>query len=243
MSRQQDGQDLKLKEVVQEISSVMLKHIDQLKTQVDNIKYPQGTRENPAISCREIALGHPNFKTGWYWVDPTQGSIKDALQVWCNMTDIIETCVYPTPKTKMISEKQWTKPEGRDRWFAQLNGGFKIDYTSSVQLKLLRLASEGVSQRFTYYCSGSVAWYDQSTGNHDNALILRGHDKYEFDTSKFSMQQIIHDGCRDRRQNGFTVFEIKTRKLDRLPITNFKPVDFGNPWQKFGFEAGPVCFH
>ena len=39
---------------------------------------------------------------GWYWIDPTQGSIDDAIQVWCNMTNTIETCVYPTPKTKMV---------------------------------------------------------------------------------------------------------------------------------------------
>lgn len=40
--------------------------------------------------------------SGWYWVDPTQGSIDDAIQVWCNMTNTIETCIYPTPKTKMV---------------------------------------------------------------------------------------------------------------------------------------------
>ena len=42
---------------------------------------------------------------GWYWVDPNLGSIDDAIQVWCNMTTDIETCVYPTQKTKMVSEQ------------------------------------------------------------------------------------------------------------------------------------------
>lgn len=58
---------LQIQEVVQEVSSVMLQHIDQLKHQVNNFKYPQGTRENPALSCREIILGHPQYKTGWWY--------------------------------------------------------------------------------------------------------------------------------------------------------------------------------
>lgn len=54
-----------VQEVVHELSKVMLQHIDLLKAQVQNLKYPRGTRENPALSCREIALGHPHYKTGF----------------------------------------------------------------------------------------------------------------------------------------------------------------------------------
>lgn len=72
----------------------------------------------------------------------------------------------------------------------------QIKYGSSVQLGLLRLLSEGATQRFTYYCSGSVAWFDQSASGHDSAVILRGDNDYEFETSKFSFQQVVHDGCR-----------------------------------------------
>ena len=38
------------------------------------------------------------------------------------------------------------------------------------------------------------------------------------------------------------MFEIRTRKLDWLPVIDFMPKDYGEPWQQFGFEAGPVCF-
>ena len=72
----------------------------------------------------------------------------------------------------------------------------QIKYGSSVQLGLLRLLSESVTQRFTYYCSGSVAWFDQSGDGHDSAITLRGDNDYEFETSKFSFQQVVHDGCR-----------------------------------------------
>lgn len=51
-------------DVIQEVSRVMLNHIDILKKDIESFKYPEGKRENPALSCREIKLGHPLFKTG-----------------------------------------------------------------------------------------------------------------------------------------------------------------------------------
>lgn len=244
IERQEDGPGLQLQEVIREMSGVMLQHIDQLKAQVEKIRFPQGTRESPALSCREIILGHPQYQSGWYWIDPSQGSADDAIQVWCNVTaDYIETCVHPTSKTKMVAEKHWSKPQGKARWFNRLKGASTIKYGSSIQLGLLRLLSEEATQRFTYYCSGSVAWYDESTGSYDKAIVLGGDNDYEFETSTFLPEQILSDGCQGRGQGGSTIFEIKTDKLDRLPITNFMPMDYGDPWQKFGYEAGPICFH
>ncbi len=38
--------------------------IDELDTEIKGIKFPQGTRSNPARSCKDIFLGHPEFKDG-----------------------------------------------------------------------------------------------------------------------------------------------------------------------------------
>lgn len=243
LARQENGIEVQVGEVIQEVSSVMLHHIDSLKKEVELIRYPEGKRENPAISCREIKLGHPSFKTGWYWVDPNLGSIDDAIKVWCNMTDTPETCVYPTQKTKMAKERFYEKSK-KDKLFKLLKDGFEIRYASSIQLDFLRLLSEAATQRFTYICSGSVAWQDSKAEDSlENAIELIGHNDYEYETSKFDAKMVVHDGCKDRGQNGFTAFEISTKKLARLPIVNFRPKDYGEPWQKFGFEAGPICFH
>lgn len=242
MAKQETGVDVQVSEVIQEVSTVLLNHIDALKKEVDDIRYPEGKRDNPAISCREIKLGHPSFKTGWYWVDPNAGSIDDAIQVWCNMTETPETCVYPTQRTKMAKERFYEKQK-KAKLFKFLKDGFEIRYASAIQMDFLRLLSEEATQRFTYYCSGSVAWKDGTSGELDKSISLVGSNDYEYETALFDEKMVVHDGCKDREQNGFTAFEITSKKLERLPIVNFRPQDYGEPWQKFGFEAGPICFH
>lgn len=39
-----------------------------------------------------------------------------------------------------------------------------------------------------------------------------------------------------------TVFEVRTKHLEHLPIVDFYPMDYGLPHQAFGFVVGPVCF-
>jgi len=41
---------------------------------------------------------------------------------------------------------------------------------------------------------------------------------------------------------GKTRFTIETVRLNRLPIVDFMPQDYGHYGQQFGFEMGPVCF-
>ena len=49
-----------LSEVVEKIFS----HIDELDTELQEIKFPLGTKESPARTCRDIYLGHPEFQNG-----------------------------------------------------------------------------------------------------------------------------------------------------------------------------------
>ena len=49
-----------LSEVVEKIFS----HIDELDTELQEIKCPLGTKESPARTCRDIYLGHPEFQNG-----------------------------------------------------------------------------------------------------------------------------------------------------------------------------------
>jgi len=241
MDKKNKGMEVQFGELINEVSNVMVEHIEYLKKEVANINTPKGTRENPASTCREIKMGHEGSKDGWYYIDPNEGSSFDAMKVYCNMSETVQTCVYPTQRTKKVDEKQY-KANGRQKTFKQLNDGFEIRYGSSIQMDFLRLLSEKATQRFTYLCSGSVAWYDQVADAHTSAIDLIGNNDYEFETENFNERQIVHDGCKDREMGGFTTFEITTSKLGRLPIVNFRPKDYGEHNQKFGFEAGAICF-
>merc|ERR1712154_567227 len=134
-----------------------------------------------------------------------------------------ETCVNPDVHASRMPNIPWRK--SREGWYSTLRGGFRISYDSlgPVQLTFLRLLSNEAYQNFTYTCINSAAWYDATTGSHNNAIKLQ-------------------DGCRNKRKESKTIFEVRTKKLGQLPLVDFYPVDYGKPHQAFGFEVGPVCF-
>lgn len=108
-------------------------------------------------------------------------------------------------------------------------------------MTFLRLLSENVYQNFTYTCINSVAWFNSQTSKYDLAIKLLGENEQEFSYPSIK-PSIVYDGCKSRQAKSETVFEIRTDKLNRLPIVDLFPVDYGKPNQAFGFHAGPVCF-
>lgn len=87
----------------------------------------------------------------------------------------------------------------------------------------------------------AVAWQNGNTGDYDFAIKLLGDNDLIY-SIKSNKPNVIYDGCRTRKLKGETIFEVKTNKLNALPIIDFLPVDYGNNNQAFGFKAGPVCF-
>lgn len=226
-----------------------------LSKQIENIRSPEGTRKNPARTCRDLKMCHSDWKSGEYWIDPNQGCTLDAIKVFCNM-ETGETCVYPTQST--IDQKNWyisnNPREKKHVWFGEtMSDGFQFDYGSegsdpadvNIQLTFLRLMATEASQNITYHCKNSVAYMDQETGNLKKALLLQGSNEIEIraeGNSRFTYS-VIEDGCTQHTgQWGKTVIEYKTPKTSRLPITDVAPMDIGAPDQEFGVEIGPVCF-
>lgn len=157
------------------------------------------------------------------------------------MTSHGATCVYPESQSRMVIPQFWPKRGSATPWFSDFAGGFRIRYVEEIQMSFLRLLSTKVSQKFTYYCSNSVAVYNQRDKNNDLAMKLMGDNEHEFRTDKLPDAQ-IDDGCKDRTTNSYTIFSVNTRRVNRLPIIDFLPKDYGEAWQHFGFEVGPVCF-
>merc|ERR1712241_1474692 len=211
------------------------------KIELEKIKKPLGTRNSPARTCQDLHYGHPQMTDGFYWIDPNLGVTDDAVRVYCNMTAGGETCVYPDVHASRMPNIPWRK--SHNGWDSTLRGGFRISYDSlgPVQMTFLRLMSREAYQNFTYTCINSAAWFDARTGNHNNAIKLQGDNEEEF-TALDNQPNILLDGCRNKRRESKTIYEIRTQKLGQLPLVDFYPVDYGKPHQAFGFEVGPVCF-
>jgi len=225
-----------------------------LNNQIENLRSPDGTQKNPARTCRDLKLCHPEWKSGNYWVDPNIGSTADAIKVFCNM-ETGETCVYPS--IAKVPKKNWWTSKSKERkhiWFGEtMNGGFHFSYAqdgpaanaAAVQLTFLRLLSTEASQNLTYHCRNSVAYMDASTGNLKKAVLLQGSNDVEIraeGNSRFTYG-VVEDGCKKHTgQWGKTVFEYKTTKTSRLPIVDVAPMDIGGADQEFGVDVGAVCF-
>ncbi|KAK2851665.1 hypothetical protein Q5P01_007941 [Channa striata] len=225
-----------------------------LNSQIENLLSPDGSQKNPARSCRDLKLCHPEWKSGNYWVDPNIGSTADAIKVFCNM-ETGETCVYPSIAN--VPKKNWWTSKSKDRkhvWFGEtMNGGFHFSYAqegpaanaASVQLTFLRLLSTEASQNITYHCKNSIAYMDQTTGNLKKALLLQGSNDVEIraeGNSRFTYS-VLEDGCKKHTGRwGKTVIEYKTQKTSRLPIVDIAPMDIGEADQEFGVDVGAVCF-
>lgn len=176
-----------------------------LNNQIESIRSPDGSRKNPARTCQDLKLCHPEWKSGDYWIDPNQGCTLDAMKVFCNM-ETGETCVYPNPAT--VPRKNWWSSKSKEKhiWFGEtMNGGFHFSYgdgnlapnTANVQMTFLRLLSTEGSQNITYHCKNSIAYLDEAAGNLKKALLIQGSNDVEMraeGNSRFTYTA-LKDGC------------------------------------------------
>uniref|UniRef100_A0A8V5GQQ7 Fibrillar collagen NC1 domain-containing protein n=1 Tax=Melopsittacus undulatus TaxID=13146 RepID=A0A8V5GQQ7_MELUD len=218
-----------------------------LNNQIESIRSPEGSKKNPARTCRDIKLCHPEWKSGDYWIDPNQGCTLDAIKVFCNM-ETGETCVYPNPRS--IPRKNWWSSKTKDKkhvWFAEtINGGFHVSVPlGCIQMTFLRLLSTEGSQNVTYHCRNSIAYMDEETGNLKKAILIQGSNDVEIraeGNSRFTYS-VLEDGCTKHTGKwGKTVIEYRSQKTSRLPIVDIAPMDIGGAEQEFGVDIGPVCF-
>uniref|UniRef100_A0A4W5L5W6 Fibrillar collagen NC1 domain-containing protein n=1 Tax=Hucho hucho TaxID=62062 RepID=A0A4W5L5W6_9TELE len=77
--------------------------LNSLKQDMERMKYPMGTQNNPARTCKDLQLAHPEFTNGEYWIDPNQGCSGDSFSVHCNFTAGGETCIFPDKKSSGVS--------------------------------------------------------------------------------------------------------------------------------------------
>uniref|UniRef100_A0A3Q3BPH0 Fibrillar collagen NC1 domain-containing protein n=1 Tax=Kryptolebias marmoratus TaxID=37003 RepID=A0A3Q3BPH0_KRYMA len=222
--------------------------LNNLKQDIERMKFPMGTQDNPARTCNDLHLSQPDFPDGEYWIDPNQGCIGDAIKVFCNFTAGGETCIYPDKKSTGVRMSNWPK-ESPGSWFSEFKRGKILNYVdvaentvSAVQMTFLKLLSSSARQNFTYNCHQSVAWYDRKADTYDKALRFLGSNDEEMSYDNNVFIKPLMDSCSLKQGYSRTVLEINTPRIDQLPIIDVMFNDFGGTNQRFGFEIGSVCF-
>uniref|UniRef100_A0A8C9YUN6 Collagen, type XI, alpha 1b n=1 Tax=Sander lucioperca TaxID=283035 RepID=A0A8C9YUN6_SANLU len=222
--------------------------LNNLKQDIERMKFPMGTQDNPARTCNDLHLSQPNYPDGEYWIDPNQGCIGDSIKVLCNFTAGGETCIFPDKKSAGVRISNWPK-ESPGSWFSEFKRGKILSYVdmaentiNTVQMTFLKLLSSSARQNFTYICHQSVAWYDAKADNYDKALRFLGSNDEEMSYDNNPFIKPLMDSCSLKQGYSKTVMEINTPRIDQLPIIDVMLNDFGESNQRFGFEVGPVCF-
>lgn len=222
--------------------------LNSLKLEIEQMKRPLGTQQNPARTCKDLQLCHPDFPDGEYWVDPNQGCSRDSFKVYCNFTAGGSTCVFPDKKSEGSKMARWPK-EQPSTWYSQYKRGSLLSYVDAegnpvgvVQMTFLRLLSASAQQNITYNCYQSVAWQDAATGSYDKAIRFLGSNDEEMSYDNNPYIRALVDGCATKKGYQKTVLEIDTPKVEQVPIVDIMFTDFGEASQKFGFEVGPACF-
>lgn len=222
--------------------------LNNLKQDIERMKFPMGTQDNPARTCNDLQLSQPDYPDGEYWIDPNQGCTGDAIQVFCNFTAGGETCIFPDKKSAGVRISNWPK-ESPGAWFSEFKRGKILNYVdmtestiTTVQMTFLKLLSSSARQNFTYVCHQSVAWYDAKADSYDKALRFLGSNDEELSYDNNPFIKPLTDGCSLKQGYSKSVLEINTPRIDQLPIIDVMLNDFGESNQRFGFEVGPVCF-
>jgi len=203
-----------------------------LDKQINDLKKPDGSKANPARTCKDLFLCNPEFESGIYYIDPNQGCTADAISVAC-IKESGETCVEP--RNSSFAKDTWYNGPAKALYMSSVFKGKRIEYNVSdlSQLTFLRLLTTTVSQDIIYLCRNSIA---------DLKLLTTTEVELTKESSDPMNVYEIEDNCVvDGQWHEARLSYTTTTRSSRLPIIDVATSDIGRG-QEFGWEIGPVCF-
>lgn len=215
-----------------------------LKRSILQFTKPDGSKNAPAKTCKDLFMAYPEKESGEYWIDPNEGSYKDAILVFCD-SKTKESCILPAPDRS-------DKLDLKDSWVSNL--GFKLTYKAdSNQLHFLQINSASARQKLTLHCKNTVAYYDAANKSHRHSLVLIAQTDFEIKANTDSPGKQLtnlynvdpnEDGCKQRSSSwSKTVIRYKTDRPRRLPFDDVVVKDnLNNDQQQIQVEIGPACF-
>jgi collagen type II alpha len=218
--------------------NLVIRAYKRLKESFEEFKKPDGGKNSPAKTCKDLKTSFPDKESGDYWIDPNGADPKDAILVYCDMENKA-TCVQAKPE--MSSEINIVSQE-KEVWVGEENH-YDINYKAdSNQLSFIQLLSDKAEQTLTYHCLNSWA-YESRPGNFRKSVTFMSWNDLEIKARGRFKYDVLEDGCKNRNGEwSKSVFKIESSKPTRLPVVDIKVEDAGRPGQKFKIEVGQVCF-
>jgi collagen type II alpha len=224
----------------EEREALFKKAYDRLKTSFAKFSKPDGSKTNPAKTCKDLKAAYPTKPTGNYWIDPNGNEMNDAIMVHCNMATG-SSCVHPKPATsKEISISSGEK----EMWVGDIpDEPFDINYKAdSNQMNFLQMVSTRAEQTIIFHCKQTIA-FRNSQGRARKAIALMAWNDVEIRHRGRAKYKVLQDDCQYTKSSwAQSIFQVETSKPARLPIVDLKVEDFGESGQAFKVEFGPVCF-
>lgn len=227
----------------EEQKEMVIKFYKELRSSFESFSAPDGSKDTPAKTCRDLHTALPDKPSGEYWIDPNAGDPNDAILVHCDM-DRLATCVTPKPQVSEVINHITSE---RMTWFSDIpleTGGFQLTYKAdSNQITFLQMLSSKASQNITYHCFDSIAYNNARRDNVRQGIqLLTWNDLEMKPRGKFKYSVPVDDCQHKKREWAQTVVSVEDTKPARLPIVDVAIKDIGNARQKFKLEIGPVCY-
>ncbi|VDP34058.1 unnamed protein product [Schistosoma mattheei] len=181
------------KETLEQINQNIFGRVDALNKKVRSRRYATGlSPQNPARTCKDVRLTNKFAQNDTYWIDPNEGSNKDAIRAKCTFFDdgTVETCVDSSMDQGILVT--YLKPLPSDsEWQSQLrvmNSTTPLDlhnYGSHSQVNMLRIQHRYASQELEFLCDGTEiygSWNSRtSQSDFNKATALLAHNERMLD--------------------------------------------------------------
>eukprot|EP00794_Sanderia_malayensis_P015932 gene15932-17533_t len=216
---------------------VIMSHmLTYLSNEIDDIKYPIGSRNNPATTCREVFQNLEEPTDGYFWIDPNRGCPSDAIRVYCEFSTGGKTCIESNSSDLPL--KNWNNDKSiRIMHLTKLLGIQKVTYgVRKPQINFLRLLSEEIRQKIIVDCVN----YDLVSNfkKKSNLIYVEfiGWNNKIFGSNNIHEINIMQNSCGQTR-TGKAEIEISTkRNLKDLPIIDAKITSRGAVKERIGIS-------
>ena len=225
----------------EELKTLVISAYKKLKDSFAEFQTPDGDKNTPAKTCRDLFVAHPEKPSGEYWIDPNGADPRDSILVYCDASTK-STCISSKPEISLELAMKYEPT--KEVWLSESKSARHIiNYKADKnQMSFMQLLSQKADQSLTFHCKNTVATKD-SRGNQKKAVSLMSWNDLEYKHKGKFQYEVTKDECGagggDWAQ---AVLRINTDRPTRLPVVDLKLADFGASDQAIKVEVGQVCF-